>query len=239
MNLVIDEGNTRTKVAIFDGKDLMELKIVQQNLMDVATMDDFIDKTDACIISSVKYGKEHYKALLDCFGKGIYLDHLTPLPIKNQYKTKETLGKDRIAAAVAGNTIAPDENVLVIDAGTALTFEYITSNGIYLGGNISPGLEMRLKALNKGTKMLPQVSLKEDVDRIGTTTSSAIRSGVVNGMVYEIDGVISEFIASFEKTCVLGTGGNINFFDRKLKNSIFVLPNLVLTGLNRILLYNV
>ena len=171
--------------------------------------------------------------------KLVILDEKTPLPIENYYSSKTTLGKDRIAAAAGGNYLFPGKNVLIIDAGTALTYEFVNSKGQYLGGGISPGLRMRFSSLHENTKRLPLVEPKEKFSFPANTTKSAIVSGVQTGIIYEIDGIINEFIEQFKPLKIVLTGGDSNFFERKLKNSIFVDSNLVLKGLNQILEFNV
>ncbi len=238
MNLVIDEGNTRTKVAWFEGNRLKDVQTYSVPFQEI-TLDHFeLEKCINCIISSVKNPKSAYIDFLNRFASGLYLDSQTPIPIQNCYQTKATLGNDRIAAAVGAWEQFKGKNILIIDAGTAITYEYLTEKGDYLGGAISPGMSLRFEVLNKSTSNLPKVVPQRAIQIVGKTTESAIQSGVINGILHEIDGVINNFLATNINTSVLGTGGDINFFDKNLKNSIFVLPNLVLMGLNRILLYN-
>jgi type III pantothenate kinase len=162
----------------------------------------------------------------------------TPLPIENRYLTKETLGKDRIAAVVGAYDLYPNQNLLVIDAGTAITYDFINEKGQYLGGNISPGIEMRFKALNYYTGKLPRVQPKEWNKLYGSTTEEAILGGVLNGVVFEVDKTIESFKEFYKNLKVIITGGDAEFFDNKLKNSFFVNFNLLALGLNRILEYN-
>jgi type III pantothenate kinase len=168
----------------------------------------------------------------------IFLNENTPVPITTGYETPATLGKDRLAAAVGANYLQPDKNILVIDAGTAITYEFIDSKGVYAGGNISPGLTTRFRALNHFTGKLPLVNETEDVPFIGSNTEMAIIAGVVNGIVFEMDGYIDTLKAQYKDFFVFLTGGHSFYFERRLKNHIFADPNLVLTGLNRILEYN-
>ena len=169
----------------------------------------------------------------------IFLDETVKLPTTVQYETPETLGKDRLAAAVGANYLEPGKDLLVIDAGTAITYELIEASGAYLGGNISPGMTTRFKALNFYTKKLPLVTEQEEVPLLGTNTESAIQAGVVNGIVYEMDGYIEKLRIKYPNLLVFLTGGHSFYFESRLKNSIFADINLVLTGLNRILEYNV
>lgn len=171
--------------------------------------------------------------------KFVFLDEKVPLPITVCYHTPETLGRDRLAAAVGANYLQPGKDILVIDAGTAITYDVVEAAGIYRGGNISPGMTTRFKALNHFTRKLPLVQEKEDIPLIGTDTESAIQAGVVNGIVCEMDGCIEKLRLKYPNLLVFLTGGHSFYFERRLKNSIFADINLVLTGLNRILEYNV
>ena len=194
---------------------------------------------DRAILSSVKaVDKEVLQFFSQNFEYFIELDHLTNLPIENRYETPETLGKDRIAAAVGANEFFPNQNILVIDAGTAITYDLISEKNEFLGGNISPGLQMRFKALNHFTEKLPLVDYSADFKSIGTTTEQAIRAGVQNGILYEMEGAIESFNRNYENLQIVMTGGDSIFFDKKLNYSIFVHFNLTLIGLNRILEHN-
>jgi type III pantothenate kinase len=168
----------------------------------------------------------------------IKLDHHTKLPIENLYETPETLGKDRVAAAVGANELFPDRNLLVIDAGSAITYDLVSEKNQFLGGNISPGLEMRFKALNQFTGKLPLVNYSDEYQDIGRNTTEAIRAGVQNGILYEIAQTIDLFNRNYQNLQIIMTGGDSKFFDKKLNYSIFVHFNLTLIGLNRILEHN-
>jgi type III pantothenate kinase len=170
--------------------------------------------------------------------KIIYLDRNTRLPIINNYKSKVSLGKDRIAAAVGANTIFPNSNVLVIDAGTALTFDFVSDNNEYMGGNISPGMQMRFKALKTFTSKLPLLDKSEEFYLTANNTNDAIISGVQSGIIFEMDSYINEYKKKYNDLKVILTGGDSFFFEYKLKNRIFAKPFLTAVGLNRILEYN-
>ena len=191
------------------------------------------------ILSSVKpVDEELLQFLSRNFDLFIELNHLTELPIENLYETPETLGKDRIAAAVGANELFPDQNILVIDAGTAITYDLVSEKNQFVGGNISPGLQMRYKALNQFTGKLPLVSYSDDVQPIGKNTTDAIRAGVQNGILYEIGRTIELFNTNYQNLQIVMTGGDSIFFDKKLNYSIFVHFNITLIGLNRILEHN-
>jgi len=191
------------------------------------------------ILSSVKsVDNEILQFLSGNFDLFIELDHLTELPIENLYETPETLGKDRLAAAVGANELFPDQNLLVIDAGTAITYDLVSEKNQFLGGNISPGLQMRFNALNHFTGKLPLVSYSDEFQPIGKNTTEAIRAGVQNGILFEIDRTIDLFNRNYQNLQIVMTGGDSIFFDKKLNYSIFVHFNITLIGLNRILEHN-
>ncbi len=197
------------------------------------------DLKGAIISSVVNYSREIIDYLSNLYGTCIELNHSTPIPLENRYQTPDTLGYDRIAAAVGAYTICPGKNVLVIDAGTAITYDIVTSGGEFLGGNISPGLEIRFKSLNKYTNRLPHLERPEEIPPlVGSSTREAIQSGVVNGLLFEMDGFIGAISQNYPKLQVVLTGGDAKYFVGKLKSSIFVDPNLNLIGLNRILEHN-
>jgi type III pantothenate kinase len=241
LNLVIDIGNTVSKLAVFDRhscKDLLHRdEITEKDIQ--ALLSQFPGITHA-ILSSVR---DELPAIGECLkDRGVWvlvLDQQTPLPIKNRYLTKETLGYDRIAAAVEANARFPGQNILVIDMGTAITIDFIGSDNEYLGGNISPGLLMRFRSLYDYTGRLPLVEPADQGRLLGDDTQSAIRAGVQNGIIFELDGYINAKKKRYSDLQVLMTGGDALFFDKKLKNSIFVDLNLNLYGLHRILEYNV
>lgn len=240
MNLIIDIGNSYTKLAIFDNYDIISTEKVNTDKKELIY--SFFNKNsglDKGIVSIT--GKSDPEVLsfisnnLDLF---LILDEHTPLPIENLYETKDTLGKDRIAAAVAANHLFPANNLLVIDAGTALTYEFINNKAQYLGGCISPGLSMRFKALNTFTNRLPLVAASEQYNVPASTTHDAIQCGVQSGIIKEIEGTIKEFEGQYSDLKIVFTGGDVVFFEKKVKSSIFVDSNLVLRGLNRILEFN-
>jgi len=168
----------------------------------------------------------------------LVLTHETPLPIENKYHTPETLGKDRLAAVVGAAFLMPNFDVLVVDAGTAITFDFIDAKKNYLGGNIDAGLELRLKALHTFTKKLPLVKPVKEVPLLASDTEMALAAGVLNGIIFEIDSYIDTLKIEYPRLSTFLTGGSSIFFEKKLKNSIFAEKNLVLIGLNYILQYN-
>lgn len=240
MNLCIDRGNSRTKVGIFEGDSLIQYLIFEDfGLADIEKIYDQ-HQIDSCILSSVvEPVKEVSEFLISKSINFIEFNHNTPIPVKNNYLTPETLGKDRLAAVIGASYLKPNTNLLVIDAGTAITYDFIDNQNIFWGGNIAPGIELRFRALHEFTKKLPYVKIDKDYQLFGNDTTTAINSGVLNGVIFEIDGYISTLKKKYPDLSTFLTGGSIIYIDTKLKNTIFAEKFLVLIGLNRILNYNV
>jgi type III pantothenate kinase len=240
MNLTIDIGNTFTKFSIFKEDNIISsFKFNELTVNQLISLNKNYPGLEKAILSTVKkYSPELKKYLFQNFKKFIELDNNTPVPVENCYESKNTLGNDRIAAAVGANYLYPDTNLLLIDAGTAVTYDFVNENNQYMGGKISPGLEMRFRALHQFTGKLPLIQ-KGDINKLyGITTEESIRAGVENGLIYETDKTIDSFKEFYRNLKVIITGGDAIFFDKKLKNSFFVNFNLTALGLNRILIYN-
>lgn len=238
MNLAIDIGNTRAKLAVFDKEKIVfntAVETIPENQV-AHLLKRFSIKNS--ILSAVSSFQDGVINFLTKNSQLIILDSKTPLPIKNLYKTPLTLGKDRLAAAVGAFALYPNENVLVLDIGTAITYEFVNSAGEYLGGGISPGINLRFKALNAYTGNLPLITAEEINFLTGRSTKESILSGVMNGARLELDGVIAEYVKEYGNVRVLITGGDAAFFETTLKSKIFAIPNLVLIGLNKILQHN-
>lgn len=239
MNLAIDIGNKYTKLAVFDGEEqLWSYAYKHFTLADVQEVyQRFPDITDV-IMSDVSGDIMKTEAFIKEHSHYMVLTHDTPTPVVNKYKTPQTLGLDRLAAVAGAIALYPSESILVIDAGTCITYEFVNAVGEYFGGGISPGLRIRFKALKKYTGKLPYLK-KQDIDYlIGGNTTESILSGVINGTAGEINHIISRYREMHPDLRVLVTGGDARFFESYLKSPIFVVPNLVLFGLNKILLYN-
>ena len=239
MNLVIDVGNTRVKVALFEGDSLLtldsfELKDIFIQLKDLEENNEI----DKAIISSVANISDIDLKKIERLFQLVYLSQATEVPFINEYATKNTLGVDRMALASAAVLKYPNKNVLVIDAGSCITYDFISDKGVFKGGSISPGIEMRYRALNRFTDKLPLLNLVDEFPMIGNTTELAIHSGVLTGLIIEINGIIEEYNLRFEKLTVVLTGGDTIFLAKRLKNSIFANPNFLLVGLNNILIQN-
>jgi len=246
MKLIIDYGNTFVKLALFQEDSIISIKSCNSTatkevidlLRNVNKNSDFANIINNAIVSSVINYPEDVKSWLNQEFNLLELDTSTLLPITLNYKTLETLGKDRIALAVAAAQLYPHKNVLIIDAGTCITYDFIDKHKEYQGGSISPGIQMRFKALNTFTDKLPLINPTDNVELLGKSTSESISSGVMNGVYSEIDGIIDKYKINFPDIEVILTGGDIIYFDKKLKNNIFANSNLVLKGLNMILDYN-
>lgn len=247
MKLILDFGNTFQKIAVFENHELESLKIFEKQdfskieayLTKNVQGDRKISKTIPAILSSVISYPASFRRFMSENYNFIELNENTTVPINNKYKTTSTLGKDRLAAIVGANHLFPGSNVLAIDCGTCITFDLITKSGEYLGGGISPGISMRFKALHNFTDKLPLMSNTNFSELIGTTTEESILSGVLNGAVAELEGIIQKYKNKFPELNIVLSGGDFNYFDKRLKNNIFAVPNLVLLGLNKILDQNV
>ena len=236
MNLIIDIGNTSSKVAIFNKSDIIKQQVVLDLTLSQVLSFCSGFTISASIISSVKKTDNNIQAIISHFNS-LFLTHKTAIPILNDYKTIETLGKDRLAGIVGANTSFPNKNILLIDAGSCITFDFFMDS-TYCGGRISPGLQMRYDALHTFTNQLPQISVSDMHFTFGKDTSSSIISGVQQGAIDEMDTVIDTFRKENKDSIVILCGGDHNFFDKHLKNSIFVDPFIVLKGLNIILEFN-
>lgn len=239
MKLVIDFGNTFQKLARFEGKALADVTVFQ-DLRPDELLTFILDRGPfkRSILSTVTPIDDRFFEILKRTTDYTDFTENLPLPVTLKYETPSTLGKDRIAASAAAIALWPNQDVLTIDAGTCITYDLTTRNGEYLGGAISPGLSMRLRALHTFTGRLPLIELKEFPELTGTSTRDSILSGVVQGTVEEIGGFIRRYREQYPGLVVAITGGDQKFLHNYLKNSIFATPNLVLIGLNEILDYN-
>lgn len=238
MNLTIDIGNSSIKYAIFNGKKMLTHGRTIGH--DILSIQKDVEKyaTQQCIVcSTINLSEEIKKQIGEVAGQDCivtYLDHTTPIPIKNLYKTPETLGTDRLAAAI-GAYCKVKNDVLIVDSGTAITYDFVNKKGEYLGGNISPGMDIRFKALHDYTAKLPLVSPEGDKPMLGENTETAIRCGVKDGIKHEIEGYLSEFLLKYPNLSIFLTGADAIYFDDVIKNRTFADEYLVLEGLNDIL----
>ncbi|MCX6302712.1 MAG: type III pantothenate kinase [Bacteroidia bacterium] len=240
MNLIFDIGNTSTKMALFEGrKKVTSLRTKQFNCEKLQKIfESYLKKIDKAIISSVRDTPDF---IIDLATMGIPYVHIltyqSKLPFKIEYETPETLGPDRIAAVAGAFSLFPGKKVLIIDTGSAVTYEYL-SGKTYKGGNISPGLSMRFRALHKFTRKLPLASTTEKYSPIGRNTHEAITAGVINGMIYEINEYIRTFKNKHTGIKVILTGGDAGYLKDRINHKVTYMPDIVIDGLNYILEYN-
>lgn len=244
MNLIVDQGNTSIKIALFNEKGMVDVKIFAlSSAEEVISYIKGLNYQNAIYSTSSLPNNEVLATINENSTTFVNLTYRTLIPIKVDYATPQTLGMDRVAAAVGAREICGEVSTLVIDAGTAVTYDYVTADGVYKGGNIAPGISMRLKALNHFTKSLPLVEVSEEYPLLGVDTNSAILSGVMSGVLYECEGYIAKISKKEANLKVILTGGDHLLLYNQLKNSTFVPlideEYLVLKGLNAILRYNV
>ena len=237
MHLAIDIGNTRIKWAQFNDTELVASGNLHHSELDEfnALLSNY-DGDDISLCSVV----ELPEAIIDiCKGHDVnFIGHKTPVPLKNNYVTPETLGMDRLCSAIGGKSLYTENPVLVIDFGTCIKFEFVSEEGVYEGGNISPGLQMRFSALNHYTSKLPELTPKHTSGPIGKSTEQALRLGVQQGMLFEIRTMIDTMSALHPSIKTVATGGDLSFFANDLKTHIFADSLLVLRGINEIYLHN-
>jgi type III pantothenate kinase len=240
MNLIVDVGNSFAKLAVFKNKAMKYKAVVETiSILDsIKTITEKYKLIDSVIISSVGKLKESDINVIGESFNLLVLDSKTKLPFYNLYQTPRTLGVDRIALVSASVYQYSEKNVLIIDAGTCITYDFVNTKNEYLGGAISPGLRMRYKSLNNLTANLPLLDTEVPQNIIGNSTNDSIHSGVVNGVLNEIDGTIRAYKEKYSDLTVILTGGDTNFLSKQLKSSIFALPNFLLEGLNYILQFN-
>jgi len=240
LNLIIDTGNTRTKLALFQGSEMVAFSgfegVGAKQIIQFCELNLLIKNA---IVSTVKEYPSEINEYLSQRYNTVFFTHNTSVPTTNKYCTPETLGKDRLAGVIGALRLIPASDILVIDAGTAITYDFATASGEYLGGAISPGITMRYKALHTFTDRLPLLDYFDDAQLIGDDTSTSIHSGVLNGTVAEMEGIIHHYRNLYPGLKIILTGGDHNYFDKRLKIKTFAAPNLVLEGLNLILDFNI
>ncbi len=240
MNLIIDRGNTLTKAAVVDRGRIVSMQSFER--LDMRRLDQFVGRCgalDKAIICSTAGDTEALAQHLEG-SVGLVLRFVpsrVAVPIGNDYLTPETLGADRLAAAVGATTLYPGRDLLIVDMGTAITIDLV-EGGVYRGGNISPGMNMRFRALHDYTARLPLESATDEIMTLGNTTSTAVGQGVMQGIVNEIEGYIESFSKKNREISTIFTGGDAKHFVKRIKNAIFADCELVVCGLNRILDYN-
>lgn len=233
MIICIDVGNTRTKVAVYENSTLQQLFLTSEEKLvkKISKLIQGIENEIDIILSSVGNLTSEILTGLEKIGKLIVVTHETAVPFKNLYGTPTSLGIDRIVLAAGATLKHPNESRLVIDAGTCITYDFINSQDQYHGGAISPGIALRYKSLNDYTANLPLEKISELHPFVGNSTSGSIQSGVLNGVIAEIEAFIDHFEHQDENLTVILTGGNSEFLVNRLKNTIFANPNFLLESL--------
>ena len=241
MILAIDVGNTRIKGAVFEDAILLDAFVflkteLQKNIQNILKNHEKIVHLVVSSVSDVE------KQSFSNFGDSInihFVSHNDVFPFVNCYHTPQTLGIDRLVLAAGATLQFPNQNRLVIDAGTCLTYDFIDEFNNYLGGAISPGLQLRYEALHHYTAKLPLLALESPMHFIGKSTAESIHSGAVNGLVHEIDGFINQYKAQYLNFIIILTGGDTDFLAKRLKNTIFANSNFLLESLNQTFQYKI
>ena len=239
MLLTIDVGNSRIKAAVFEHNKQVDFFIFEANeaLKNFENIFEKYPNLQKIILSSVgKLEKEVVDFIQNRFPTEI-IDHKSKFPFTNLYATPETLGIDRMVLAAGATLMYPNQNRLIIDAGTCITYDFVNAENQYLGGAISPGIKIRYKSLNNYTSKLPLLTLSEDFEIIGNSTKSAIHSGVINGVIFEIEGFISQYSLKNQDLTIILTGGDAEFLAKRLKSTIFANSNFLLESLNILSIY--
>lgn len=236
MNICIDIGNTNAKLGFFRKNKLLDIKLNVTDRQIIKILKE--NNPEQIAIGTVRKGIGELIKKSSKISNTLVINHLTRLPINILYDTPHTLGIDRVAAATGAAYLFKNQNCLTIDLGTCITYDFTDSSSNYRGGGISPGIEMKLKAMHKFTSKLPNVTTKTNAQLIGKTTKECMLSGAINGTIVEIEGIIRLYQQSFDDLTIIFCGGDAIFFESKIKGHIFANPNLVLVGLNQILKYN-
>ena len=238
--MIIDIGNSRAKVVVMDGDTLVKEYVAEEfNASLFAEIMGAYPAISRAIIASTRGDEERVKQIVaERIAKVVvFKPATTPIPLANHYHTPETLGADRLAAAVGAQAMYPDCDIMIVDFGTAITIDFV-EGGAFKGGNISPGVTTRFRALTDYTARLPRCYATDEVLDYGRTTKEAIEQGVMRGIEQEIRGYIEPFMQKNGEKCIIFTGGDAKYFVKRIKNAIFADCEPVIFGLNRILEYN-
>ncbi|MDT8411376.1 MAG: type III pantothenate kinase [Vicingaceae bacterium] len=240
MDLIVDVGNSFAKVAVLEHDTIVFHEKHQEINASIIFEIKNKFRIKRAIISSVRNNEAEISALFKKINISFcWLNHQMNFPFTINYKTPQTLGLDRLAAVAGAMAKFPNSNLLVIDMGTCVTFDFVDENSVYFGGSIAPGFKMRFKALHQFTQKLPQVKYEnQSVKLIGDSTENSILSGVYNGYKYEILGIILGYEQQYNDVKIVLTGGDYKLFDLEVKNRIFADDFLVLRGLQQILKLN-
>ncbi|TRX36325.1 type III pantothenate kinase [Flavobacterium restrictum] len=241
MVLVIDVGNTRIKGAVFEGHTLLDFFIFDENKLQKNIQNSLkkFPNVTYLVVSSVGSIEKKAFSTFEATLKVHFITRNNPFPFVNKYETPHTLGIDRMVLAAGATMLHPNRNRLIIDAGTCVTYDFIDTNNDYWGGAIAPGLRLRYESLHNYTEKLPLLSLQAPHGLTGSSTEASIHSGVVNGLVYEIDGFIDEYKAKYPNFIIILTGGDADFLANRLKNTIFANSNFLLESMNQTFQYKI
>ena len=240
MNLIIDIGNSRAKAVVMDGDALVKEYVAEA--FNASLFEEIMEAyptIERAIIASTRGDELSAKEVAETRLSRvvIFKPATTPIPLENHYYTPETLGADRLAAAIGAQALHPNADIMIVDFGTAITIDFV-EGGAFKGGNISPGVTTRFRALADYTACLPRCYATEEVLDYGRTTKEAIEQGVMRGIEQEIRGYIEPFMQKNGEKCIIFTGGDAKYFVKRIKNTIFADCEPVIFGLNRILNYN-
>ena len=240
MLLVIDIGNTKIKTAVFEEDKLLDKQSFNKNegLEKIEKIFKNFPEIKHSVSSSVGKAENDVVNFLKKKSDFQEINHLSNFPFTNNYSTPKTLGVDRMVLMAGASLLFPNKNVLVIDCGTCVTYDFVTAESEYFGGAISPGIEMRYKALNTFTEKLPLLENKLPNNFIGNSTNESIYSGVVNGLLFEIEGFISQYSLKFQHLIIILTGGDAEFLAKSLKSTIFAHSNFLVESLNALFQYH-
>ena len=241
MLLAIDIGNTRIKCAVFEHNKILAqytflLVELETSLYNIQVK---YPKCKDVVVANVASFSENNFENMKTQLKWHFLTSKSFFPFTNKYKTPETLGIDRMVLASGAVLLHPNQNRLVIDAGTCITYDFLDFDDNYLGGAISPGIRLRYEALHEKTAKLPLLQMKDPDDFVGTSTTEAIHAGVILGLLHEIDGFINQYKANYSNIIIILTGGDADFLAKRLKNTIFANSNFLLESLNKTFQYQV
>ncbi|MBP6424599.1 MAG: type III pantothenate kinase [Flavobacterium sp.] len=241
MILTIDVGNTRIKGAVFESDTLVEQfqfepKALQNGIESI--LNKYPSTSDLVVASVGNFDKNDFLSFSNQIAI-YFISHTDPFPFLNAYATPNTLGIDRMVLAAGATLRYPNQNRLVIDAGTCITYDFISQDDVYLGGAISPGLRLRYQSLHNYTAALPLLDSECPDYFIGNSTANSIHSGVVNGLAHEIDGFIEEYRTRYSNFIIILTGGDADFLAKRLKNTIFANSNFLLESLNQTFQYKI
>lgn len=236
--LCFDFGNTRLKCAVFEGRDFKEERVLENT--GTAAVQQLINeyKPAKSILSSVIKHPSELEELLAKHTRFHKLGHTSKLPMTTPVGKPETIGADRLAIVAAAVDLFPEKHNLAIGLGTCITYNYVNNAHEFMGGSISPGMNMRFRAMHEQTALLPLVKAESNFPLVGYDTKTNLLSGVILGMAKEIDGIIEAYSLKYSNFNVLLTGGDMGFFVPHLKNKIFADPNLIYKGLYAISEYN-